>query len=66
MVTVERVAQGWSAAWAQDGANVGARDLSCNGTIRPGGSVTVGFNGSGGGANPPPASSTLNGAPCRT
>lgn len=61
----QRVTQGWSAAWAQDGADVTARNLSWNGTVQPGRSVVIGFNGSSGGANPPPASFTLNGTPCR-
>ncbi|MFE9102089.1 glycoside hydrolase family 44 protein [Actinomadura geliboluensis] len=61
----QRVTQGWSAAWAQDGADVTARNLSWNGTVQPGRSVVIGFNGSSGGTNPPPASFTLNGTPCR-
>lgn len=62
----QRVAQGWSATWAQDGANVTARNLSWNATIRPGGKVQIGFNGSSAAANPPPPAFTLNKTPCKT
>jgi hypothetical protein len=62
----QRVTQGWSATWAQEGADVTARNLSWNAGIPPGGSVTIGFNGSSGGTNPAPAAFTLNGAPCKT
>ncbi|WP_149263677.1 glycoside hydrolase family 44 protein [Actinomadura sp. K4S16] len=60
----QRVTQGWNAAWAQKGPDVTARNLDWNRTIRPGDSVTIGFNGSSAGTNPPPTAFTLNGAPC--
>ncbi|MEV3921773.1 cellulose-binding domain-containing protein [Actinomadura coerulea] len=62
----QRVAQGWNAAWSQSGPDVTARNLDWNRTIRPGGSVTIGFNGSSGGANPPPGAFRVNGAACAT
>ncbi|NDU74541.1 hypothetical protein GWI34_18165 [Actinomadura sp. DSM 109109] len=60
----QRVTQGWNAAWSQNGPDVTARDLGWNRTIRPGGSVAVGFNASSGAANPPPRAFTVNGAAC--
>lgn len=60
----QRVAHGWNASWTQDGGDVTARNLAWNSTIPPGGSVTVGFNGSSADANPPPAAFKVNGATC--
>ncbi|MGB3437176.1 MAG: cellulose binding domain-containing protein [Actinophytocola sp.] len=62
----QRVTSGWGATWAQDGANVTAQSLGYNGTIAPGGSVQVGFNGSWSGSNPSPAAFTVNNNPCTT
>jgi beta-glucosidase len=59
----QRVSQGWSATWAQSGAEVSATNLSYNGTIAAGASLSIGFNGSGGAA-PRPGAFTLNGAAC--
>ncbi len=61
----QKVEHGWSAALAQAGATVTATDQRWNAKIRPGGSVTFGFNGTtAGGANPKPGLFTLNGSPC--
>ncbi|MEU8797620.1 glycoside hydrolase family 44 protein [Spirillospora sp. NPDC048819] len=60
----QRVAHGWNASWTQDGENVTARNLDWNRTITPGGSVTIGFNGSVADANPPPSTFKVNGAAC--
>ncbi|MEV7965020.1 glycoside hydrolase family 9 protein [Sphaerisporangium sp. NPDC088356] len=55
----------WSADLAQSGATVTAKDLGWNAKIKPGQSVTFGFNGkSAPGANPAPELFTLNGAAC--
>ncbi|WP_424536073.1 glycoside hydrolase family 9 protein [Sphaerisporangium viridialbum] len=55
----------WSADLAQSGATVTARNLDWNAKIKPGQSVTFGFNGkSAPGANPAPELFTLNGAAC--
>lgn len=62
----QRVTNGWSAAWAQDGADVTARNLSWNAAIPPGGRVQIGFNGASTGTNPAPSAFTLNGTPCKT
>jgi endo-1,4-beta-xylanase len=58
------VTNGWSATFSQSGSAVTATNAAWNGTIAPGGSVDVGFNGSHTGANPRPASFALNGTTC--
>ncbi|MEV0272628.1 glycoside hydrolase family 3 N-terminal domain-containing protein [Hamadaea sp. NPDC050747] len=62
----QRVTNGWSATWTQSGADVTATSMSWNGNLAPGGSTSIGFNGSYTGSNPPPAAFTLNGAACST
>ena len=60
----QKVTQGWSATWAQSGKDVTAKNLSWNGTVRPGQSISIGFNGSHSGANQNPTAFTVNGASC--
>ncbi|KAA9375208.1 hypothetical protein F5972_27925 [Microbispora cellulosiformans] len=60
----QKVTNGWSATWSQSGTQVTAVNLDWNKTIAPGKSVTVGFLGSHTGANPSPATYSLNGASC--
>ncbi|MEV6816876.1 glycoside hydrolase family 9 protein, partial [Micromonospora sp. NPDC051296] len=60
----QRVGQGWSATFQQNGTAVTATNLSYNGTLAPGASTGIGFNGTYTGSNPRPASFTLNGATC--
>ncbi|WDZ82439.1 PQQ-dependent sugar dehydrogenase [Micromonospora cathayae] len=60
----QRVTNWWSAQISQQGTAVTARNLSWNGTIAAGGTVSFGFNGSYSGTNPAPAAFTLNGASC--
>jgi len=60
----QQVIQGWNATFTQQGNLATVQNLSYNGSIAPGGSATVGFNGSWTGSNPNPTSFTLNGAPC--
>jgi mannan endo-1,4-beta-mannosidase len=57
---------GWSATWEQaaDSAAVTATNLAWNGVLAPNASVGIGFNGTYTGANPAPASFTLNGNAC--
>jgi endo-1,4-beta-xylanase len=55
---------GWSATWSQSGQAVTAAPLSWNGTLPPGGSTTIGFNGSHTGDTSEPAAFTLGGRPC--
>jgi endoglucanase len=60
----QTIAQGWSATWTQSGANVTATNLSWNGTLAPGASTQIGFNGNHNGTNPRPTSFTLNNVTC--
>ena len=60
----QRVTQGWSAVWSQNGASVTARNESWNAAIPPSGTVSIGFNGTYTGSNPRPTAFTLNGGPC--
>lgn len=60
----QNVTQGWSAAWMQTGPAVTATNLSWNGTLAPGGSTSIGFNGAYSGTNTDPSSFTLNGSTC--
>ncbi|SCG54904.1 cellulase family glycosylhydrolase [Micromonospora halophytica] len=61
----QRVGQGWSATYQQNGQSVTAQNVSYNGSLATGGSTTIGFNGTWtGGSNPSPTSFTLNGTVC--
>ncbi|MCG5466120.1 glycoside hydrolase family 9 protein [Micromonospora sp. NPDC053740] len=60
----QSVSQGWSATISQSGAAVTATNLSYNGTIAAGASVSFGFNGTYSGANPKPTAFTVNNTPC--
>ncbi|WP_444950480.1 glycoside hydrolase family 9 protein [Micromonospora ureilytica] len=60
----QTVSQGWSAAVSQSGAAVTATNLSYNGTVAPGASVSFGFNGAHSGTNPKPTAFTLNNSAC--
>ncbi|NJP32537.1 glycoside hydrolase family 9 protein [Micromonospora thermarum] len=61
----QKVGQSWSAKVTQSGATVTATNQSWNVRIKPGGSVTFGFNGStASGVNPTPGLFALNGRPC--
>jgi endoglucanase len=60
----QRVAQAWSAVVTQSGPQVTATNLSYNGALAPGATVSFGFNGTHTGANPRPASFALNGVAC--
>ncbi|GAA1367558.1 cellulase family glycosylhydrolase [Catellatospora chokoriensis] len=60
----QQVTQGWSATYAQSGANVTAASMSYNGSLATNASTGIGFNGSWTTANPLPTSFTLNGVVC--
>ena len=64
----QRVTEGWNAVWNQPpgSAAVTATNMSYNGTLGPGTSTQLGFNGTFPGTNTPPASFTLNGTTCAT
>ncbi|RJL20665.1 cellulose-binding domain-containing protein, partial [Bailinhaonella thermotolerans] len=54
----------WDASRAQSGQHYTFTNVSWNGTLAPGASVTFGFLGSPGGAAAVPQNCKLNGAPC--
>ncbi|MGW4637106.1 family 43 glycosylhydrolase [Sphaerisporangium sp. NPDC004334] len=60
----QQVTQAWNATVTQAGGNVTAVDAGHNAAIPSGGSTSFGFNGSWNGANPNPASFSLNGVAC--
>ena len=60
----QTVTQAWNTALTQSGPAVTARNVSYNGSVATGGTVSFGFNGSWTGSNPVPGSFTLNGVAC--
>jgi endoglucanase len=60
----QRVTQGWNATWTQSAAHVTAANAGWNGSLGAGASVSIGFTGTWSGANPVPATFTLNGVTC--
>lgn len=60
------IVQIWSASASLQGEQVTAQNLSYNGSIPAGASISFGFNGSWSGSNPSPSTFTLNGATCST
>ncbi|MFB9234919.1 cellulose binding domain-containing protein [Plantactinospora siamensis] len=62
----QQITSAWSATYTQTGAVVAFRNLTWNGTVAPGGSVSFGFQGRWTASNTPPTSFALNGASCAT
>ncbi|WP_081736433.1 glycoside hydrolase family 9 protein [Amycolatopsis orientalis] len=60
----QRITQGWSATWTQNGSAVTATPLSWNSRVPAGGSVQIGFNASSSPPHPEPAGFTINGQAC--
>lgn len=60
----QQITQGWNGNFSQQGNQVTVQNMSYNGSISPGGSTSLGFNGTWTGSNPNPTSFTLNGATC--
>jgi endoglucanase len=60
----QRVTQGWSATYSQTGSAVTVTNAAWNGSVPPGGSTSIGFNGSYSGTNSAPTGFTVNGATC--
>jgi endoglucanase len=60
----QKVAQGWNATWSQTGSTATATNADWNRALATGTSVDLGFTGTTTGANPVPASFTLNGLTC--
>jgi hypothetical protein len=62
--SAQKVTQGWSGNYAQSGAHVTVTNASWNGGLGSGATVSTGFNGTWGSANPVPTAFTLNGTAC--
>ncbi len=62
----QKVTNGWSATVTQSGEAVTATNVSYDSTIGPGGSVTVGWQGTWASSDASPTAFTLNGAACST
>ena len=60
----QTVSNGWNAAWTQTGSAVSAAALSHNSAVAAGGTVEIGFNGTG--ASTAPTTFTLNNSTCST
>ncbi|RDI16820.1 cellulose-binding domain-containing protein [Lentzea flaviverrucosa] len=60
----QTVTEMWNAKARQSGATVNAANADYNPQIQPGGSVSIGFNGSVRGSNSVPGAFTLNGQSC--
>ncbi|HEX6683161.1 MAG TPA: glycoside hydrolase family 6 protein [Candidatus Limnocylindrales bacterium] len=60
----QRIGNGWSAGWGQDGQKVTATSLPWNGNLGTGASTGIGFNGSYSGDNTDPTDFAINGIPC--
>ncbi len=66
--TTESVASGWNANYAENGKNVVVTPVNWDANLaaNAGNTVSIGFTGSQAGADPSPASFTLNGTVCTT
>jgi hypothetical protein len=64
----QTVTQGWNGNFTQSGSTVTVTNVSYNGSISAGATLSgpPGFNGTWNGSNPNPTSFTLNGATCST
>ncbi|MET7833455.1 PHB depolymerase family esterase [Micromonospora sediminicola] len=60
----QTITGGWNATYAPASGAVTARNVSYNGAVAPGGSVTIGFQATHTGNTGSPAAFTLNGSPC--
>jgi endoglucanase len=60
----QQVSGGWSGAFSQNAQNVAIGNLSYNGSLGTGQSVSIGFTGTVGGANDVPTYFTVNGFAC--
>ncbi|BBA97309.1 putative endo-1,4-beta-xylanase [Actinacidiphila reveromycinica] len=58
------VTQAWNATVTQSGGTVSATNLSYDGAVAAGGSVSFGFNADWSGSDPKPSGATLNGTAC--
>jgi endoglucanase len=60
----QKITQGWSAVWTQNGSAVTATPTSWNSRVPAGGSVQIGFNASSSPPHPEPIGFTVNGRAC--
>ena len=60
----QRITNAWNATVSQSGSNVTAANASYDGTISPGGSVSIGFQGTWASNDTAPTSFSLNGTAC--
>ena len=60
----QKITQGWSANWSQQGRSVTATSLDWNSSVPSGGSVSIGFNGTWTTSNPSPNDFKVNGVAC--
>ncbi|MEV4770503.1 extracellular catalytic domain type 1 short-chain-length polyhydroxyalkanoate depolymerase [Micromonospora humida] len=60
----QTITSGWNATYSPTSGAVTATNVSYNGSIPPGGSVSIGFQANHTGNTAKPASFTLNGSPC--
>ncbi|MBM7074960.1 extracellular catalytic domain type 1 short-chain-length polyhydroxyalkanoate depolymerase [Micromonospora humida] len=60
----QTITSGWNATYSPTSGAVTATNVSYNGSIPPGGSVSIGFQANHTGNTSKPASFTLNGSPC--
>ncbi|GAB2961656.1 CE1 family esterase [Saccharothrix stipae] len=60
----QNITSGWNASYSPSSGQVTARNVSYNGNIAPGGSVSIGFQATHTGNAGEPSSFTLNGAAC--
>lgn len=62
----QSISQIWNATASMQGEQATIQNVNYNGSIPPGTSVTLGFNGTWNGSNPSPTAFTLNGTTCST
>ncbi|HEX6346506.1 glycoside hydrolase family 9 protein [Umezawaea sp.] len=62
----QKITNGWSATWRQEGAEVTGTSLSWNGKLAPGASTHLGFVASAGAGDADPATFRINGKVCST
>ncbi|MBI9116119.1 cellulose-binding domain-containing protein, partial [Sanguibacter suaedae] len=60
----QQITQAWSSQATQSGDQVTLTNAGWNGTLAPGASTTLGFNGTHGGTNTAPTTFTVNGTTC--
>jgi hypothetical protein len=60
----QKVTNAWNATVTQSGANVTATNASFDGTISPGGTASMGFQGTWSASDTSPSAFTLNGSAC--